>query len=533
MGEPIKSITIVGGGTSGWISATYLARVFGAKLKSGALSITVIESPDVGIIGVGESTARPISELMRLLGVNEAAFITKCNATFKLGGLFANWDFDENGRPIEWVNPFFSQTDINGVNPAACFAQYAMDKGGGPLEENYSEAISVCPGLIRACKGPRPLRAGDYESEIPYSYHIDAIELAKILQAHGKEMGVRQILDHVNEVKLDERGFVSELILKETGAYPVEFIMDATGFASIIINKALGEPFEPYDKYLLNDRAAVAQLPHEDPENIEPTSRATALKAGWSFRVPLYNRVGSGYVYSSKFISDEEAVEEFKAFVGPTAKDAEPRVIRMRIGKARRSWVKNCVAIGLSSGFVEPLEATAIYSVQVALQWLFSYFPDSDFSPALVDRYNTLIDGLYEEIVDFIALLFCTGNREDTAYWKTVKREMEIPPRLKNNLELWKHKMPDEIDLGLSTFFTPTSYRVALMGKGYYQGGDYPQSAPIPENLWRQYLVNRRARTKKFLNELPDHRQLLRAIRGEDGAIVSRMSAGFLTGQGI
>ncbi|MBT8471608.1 MAG: tryptophan 7-halogenase, partial [Marinicaulis sp.] len=479
------------------------------------LKITVIESPDVGIIGVGESTARPMSDLLRILGVPESEFIKRCNATFKLGGLFTNWDFDTNGKPITWVNPFFSQTDINGFNPAAAFASFAMDQNGEPTGEDFTEAISVCPEMIRGRRGPRAIGAQDYQSDIPYSYHMDAVELAAILMEQGKRLGVRQILDHVNDVKLDERGYVSDLTLKENGDYPVEFIIDATGFASIIIGKALGEPFEPYKKYLLNDRAAVAQLPHEDPTKIEPTSRATGMNAGWSFRVPLFNRVGSGYIYSSDFISDDEAIAEFKALAGDAAKGAEPRVIRMRIGKTRRSWVKNCVALGLSSGFVEPLEATAIYSVHVALQWLVSYFPDSDFDPAVAARYNKMIDGLYNEIIDFIALLFCTGNREDTPYWQAVHNDMEIPPRLKENLELWRSTFPDDLDLGTRTFFTPTSYRSALMGKRFFKGGDNMQAAALGETNWKKYLELRKQRTQGLLQKLPDHYELLKNIRGE------------------
>ncbi|MEO1137669.1 MAG: tryptophan halogenase family protein, partial [Pseudomonadota bacterium] len=463
MTDQIKNITIVGGGTSGWITACYLARYFGRKIASGEMSITVIESPNIGIIGVGESTARPMADLLRLIGVPERDFVKRCNATFKLGGLFANWDFDEDGNPVSWINPFFSQSDIHGVNPAYMFAQYAMEKGGDPIKEDYTEAVSVCPALIRACKGPRPLNAQDYQSEIPYSYHMDALELAKILQDHGKKLGIRQILDNVVDVKLDERGFVEALSLKENGEHPIEFVIDATGFASIIIGKVLGEPFESYEKYMPNDRAAVMQLPHNDPTQLEPASRATALKAGWSFRVPLFNRVGTGYIFSSKFLSDDEAIAELKEFTG-APEEIEPRIIRMRIGKVRRSWVKNCLALGLSSGFVEPLEATAIYSVQVALQWLVRYFPDMDFNPAVTDRYNGLIDGLYEEIVNFISLLFCISNRGDTPFWKAARHELEIPEQLKENLNLWKSALPEELDLKTSTFFTPTSYRAALMG---------------------------------------------------------------------
>ncbi len=532
MAEPIRNITIVGGGASGWIAACYLARFFHRRLASGALAITLIESPAVGIIGVGESTARPVSDLLRFIGVSERDFITRCNATFKLGGMFVDWDRDANGKGVSWINPFFSQNDLHGVNPAYLFAQYGMEKDGGPVRQGFTEAVSVCPALIRNFKGPRLIGAKDYQTEVPYSYHMDAVALAKLLQEHGKRLGVRQILDHVEEVRLDDRGFVAALALREHGVHPVEFILDATGFASVIIGKAMGEPFEPYDKYMLNDRAAVLQMPHADPTRLEPASRATALSAGWSFRVPLFNRVGTGYIYSSKFISDDEAAAELKAFVGAPA-DAEPRIIRMRIGKARRSWVKNCLAIGLSSGFVEPLEATAIYSVQVALQWLLQYFPDTEFHPAVTARYNKLIDGLYDEIVEFIALLFHISNRGDTPYWRAARHELEVPASLKENLALWRHTLPDVLDLKTDTFFTSTSYRAALMGKQFCKGRAYQQTDIFSESDWSEYLNARLARAQKFVDTLPDQYELLRHIRGEAPApSVSFIGPGVLTGSG-
>lgn len=518
MAAPIKDITIVGGGTSGWIAACYLARIFEHKIVSGEMTVTVIESPDVGIIGVGESTARPMVDFLRIIGVNEAEFIKRCNATFKIGGYFTNWEKDENGNSVTWVNPFYSQPTIQGLNPGHLYSTYGMREDGGPVKEDYTEIVSPCPSLIRGCKGPKVQIAGDYQGDIPYSYHMDAVELAKMLQECGKALGVRQILDHVNDVTIDDRGFVKELILKKNGVHPIEFVIDATGFASIIINKALGEPFEPYDKYLLNDRAAVVQLPHADPTRIEPTSRATGMNAGWSFRVPLYNRVGTGYVFSSKFLSDEEAVDEFKSFVGPASANAEPRVIRMRIGKARRSWVKNCLALGLSSGFVEPLEATAIYSVGMGLDWLRAYFPDNDFNPVVIDKYNAHIDRFYDEIVDYICLLFYASNREDTPYWRAVRHEMEIPDSLKANLELWREAMPSDLDMPANVFFNATSYRAALFGKRYLKKRDYPQSASLSEANWREYLGLNAQRLDMYRRKLPDHFELLTHIRNNASA---------------
>ncbi len=517
MAAPIRNITVVGGGTSGWIAASYLARMFERKIRAGEMAITLIESPRIAIIGVGESMARPIADLLRIIGVPEAEFIRRSNATFKLGGYFTNWETDEHGRPVTWVNPFISQPDIQGINPGYLYAAYAMEKDGGPKREVYTDVTSICPALIRQQRGPKRLNTPEYESDVPYSYHIDATELAKMLMERGKALGVRHILDDVEEVRLDEKGYVSELQLKENGTHPIEFVIDATGFASIIIGKVLGEPFEPFDKFLLNDRAAVAQIPHPDPTRIEPTTRATGMRAGWCFRVPLYNRIGSGYIFSSKFISDDEAISEFKAVSGPTAADAEPRIIRMRIGKTRRSWVKNCLAVGLSSGFVEPLEATAIYSVQLSLHWFFNYFPDTDYDPALLARYNRLVDDLYTEFKEFICLHFYLSNRDDTPYWRAVRNDVEIPPGLQENLDVWRHTMPEQTDLRNWIFFSPTAYRSALISKGFYKGRDFPQASPVPEAQWRDYLQAFRQQQQVLLNRLPGHYDLLRSIRGEAG----------------
>ncbi|GAB5458103.1 MAG: tryptophan 7-halogenase [Henriciella sp.] len=527
MANPIQHVTIVGGGTSGWIAACFLAKRFQKLIKAGKFKVTLIESQKIGIVGVGESTARPMADLLRYIGINESEFIKRCDATFKLSGYFNHWDVNQKGDPVSWVNPFFTQSDIEGFNPGYLFSQFAMHPGGGPINESYTEAMSVCPAIIRAHKGPRALNKSDYQYDVPYSYHMNAVELAKMLMEHGKTLGVEHIYDDVKDVNLDDRGFVRSLTLEERGEVPIEFVIDATGFASIIIGKAMGEPFENYDKYLLNDRAVVAQLPHADPTKIQPTSHATGMKAGWSFWVPLFNRAGSGYIYSSKFISDDDAIKEFKAHVGPAADDIDPRVIRMRIGKTRRSLVKNCLALGLSSGFVEPLEATAIYSVQLGLMWLMKYLPESDFSEAVEKRYNSQIDTLYSEIVDFIVMMFYISNRDDSEFWRTVRHELEVPDSLQEKLDLWKHTMPDELDLQGNTFFTTNSYLSALMGKQFYKGRTYMQASGVPETLWQQYLSARNDRTKMFLNTLPDHYTLLRHIRGEGPS--SAKPAGFST----
>lgn len=514
MGRPLKSITIVGGGTSGWLTAVFLARAAKASIEDGSLEIALIESPKIPIIGVGESTSPALPQFFQAIGVDEKKFIKQANATFKLSGYFDNWNVFPDGSPRTWINPFMAQKLVSGRSAGYYYLKYGRVPGG--LADGYTNAISPCPELIRLGRGPRLLGKGPYESVVQHAYHMDALILAEHLRDLGISKGVKHIVDDVVNVNLDERGFVSSLDLEKHGSHPIELVIDSTGFAGVIINKALGEPFVPFDKYLPNDRAVVMQIPHEDPTKIEPITRSTALGNGWVFNVPLFNRIGTGYVFSSQFTSDEAAAAEFKAHIGPRANDIEPRVIRMRIGKSRRSWVKNCVAIGLSSGFVEPLEATAIHSVDLAARWLYTHFPDSDFDPALADGYNKRIDALYDEIVDFVALHYRLNNRTDTEYWRVAREERPIPESLKGLLALWKYKMPDDNDLPSEYFFSAISYLAALMGKGFYDDIT-PELPGVEESAWRDTVKIRSEEARQLAAHLPEHYDLLRNLRGEDG----------------
>jgi tryptophan halogenase len=522
--RPIQSITIVGGGTSGWLSAVFLAHVMESSLHDGSLKITLIESPTIPIIGVGEATSPALPHLFQLIGLNEREFIKEANVAFKLSGYFDGWNVFKDGTPRSWINPFMAAHTITGRSPGYYYLKY----GRGPDSDgaSFSSAISPCPEMIERMRGPRLPRGADYETVLMYAYHMDALVLAKQLRDLGKAVGVKHILDDVTRVNLDEHGFVASLDLKKHGAHPVEFVIDATGFASVIIGKTLNEPFEPFGKYLPNDRAAVVQIPHVDPTTIEPVSRATALGNGWIFNVPLFNRVGAGYVFSSQFTSDDEAIAELKAYLGPRIAGREPRIIRMRIGKSRRSWVKNCVAIGLSSGFAEPLEATAIHSVDVALRWLYAHFPDAEFSPALSQAYNRLVDDFYAEVIDYIVLHFYLNNRNDTEYWVTAREGRAIPDSLAGNLELWKHKMPRPTDLRSEHFFNSESYLAALMGKGFY---DFvtPELPGVREVDWRQFMASRQTQSRQFLAQLPGHHALLCQIRGEASPATENPPLGF------
>ena len=329
--------------------------------------------------------------------------------------------------------------------------------------------------------------------------------------------GVVHISDDVDGVDLDERGFVRSLKLRNHGEHKVELVIDCTGFRGLLTQQTLGEPFEPYEDYLLNDRAAVMQIPHEDPKVIETATRSTALSSGWVFRIPLYSRIGTGYIFSSKFISDDQACDELVKLYGAQAKGATPRIIRMRTGRVRNSWVKNCIALGLSSGFIEPLEATAIFMTDLAVRWLYHYLPTSDFEPALAAAYNAKVSTLFEEVRDFVQAHYYLNNRKDTPYWIAAREGIKLTPSLERYLSIWQTTMPQELDLNSSYLFGNNVYALLLIAKGFYRGKQLANAPYLNPAVWKQYLRVVWDAKRKHLDDLPSHYDLLNSIR--DGKV--------------
>ena len=391
MGQPLRSITIVGGGTAGWLAAAFLNRFCKSKDAKHDLKITLIELPAIPIVGVGEASLPGMVVLLNQLGVSESEFFKLTDATFKVAAQFINWDHDDKGRPIEFLNVLNAPSAINGRQLADYFVTFDPARAAPEAGLAYARAFSPVVEIVRDNLAPRRPGAPDFSGEIGYTYHFDATKLAAFLKDIATSRGVKHILDDVDAVNLDERGFVKSLNLRRQGEHAIDLVIDCTGFRGSILQQALGEPFEPYGDHLLNDRAAVVQIPHKDPRVIAPTTRATGFSAGWNFNIPLTTRVGTGYIFSSQFISDDKAIEELLAFYGDQAKGCEPRIIPIRTGRVRNAWVKNCVALGLASGFIEPLEATAIFMSDLGARWLHHYLPTQDFEPELAAAYNRQI----------------------------------------------------------------------------------------------------------------------------------------------
>jgi len=514
VGQPINSITIVGGGTAGWMAALILNNYFGQKMRAGQkMSITLIESPNVPTVGVGEATVPGMPRTLRSAGISESAFFKTCNASFKLGVLFANWNVDKAGKPIDYVNPFASPQAVGGLEAAYYFLQH----GAGACD--FTQVFSPSVDLARANKGPRPLGDKPYALKVGHAYHLDAGKFANMMRDICISRGVKHVLEDVVHVEQDENGYISALELAESGRYETELVLDCTGFKGIIINEVLKEPFVSYARYLANDRAMAVQIPHPDPNKIPSLTRSYALGAGWVWRVPLYNRIGTGYVYSSAHRTDEEARDEFVAHLGDTWNGVEPRVIPMRVGRNRNAWVKNVVALGLSGGFIEPLESTAIHMIDTAVRWLITYFPDGDYPDPLRDRYNKLMNSLYDEVRDFICLHYALGNRTDSQYWIDAREALEVPDSLAENLELWRHTLPGPYDLEFDSLFSYGTYQAVLMGKRVYETGfaapGFMRNLEMRADLWSQYLKKARGTIDQMVHHMADHYTLLRELRGE------------------
>jgi hypothetical protein len=374
-----------------------------------------------------------------------------------------------------------------------------------------------CPAsrreAIEQFKGARALDAPAFGGALQYAYHIDATLLAGFLREICLARGVERIVDDVTGVALDEGGSIAALELRQHGSRPVQLVVDCTGFKGLLINGALGEPFVSFSDYLPNDRAIPIQTRRNDERAIVPATVATALDAGWCWRVSLQSRDGTGYVYSSAFASDDEALGQLTSFLGGEEMLIAPRVLPMRIGRCRRSWVKNCVAIGLASGFLEPLESTAILSIELASRWLVQFFPSSDFEEPLRRQFNGVVEKFYDEVRDFLGLHFSLNNRTDTPYWKALRHEAKQSDRLRENLAIWKHALPSIVDARSDMIFGHWSIACVLFGKGFYQGTELAGGELVPDEVWRWYWAETRAAKRATLAALPDHYDLIQAIR--------------------
>lgn len=515
MGKRIDEVTIVGGGTAGWMAAIMLTTFLNRAGGKPPVRVTLIESPKIPTIGVGEATVRGIVVLFRQLGLSETEFFRRANASFKLAVRFEDWNRRPDGSPVVFHHPFNYPGPLDGISPGYHYLAH------GQPGESLSSAMTWNEPLIHAARGPRRLGSADYDQVVDYSYHLDAGLYAGWLREIAVARGVRHLKDDVLDATLDERGHVTSLLLEQGGSLPVKFVIDCSGFRSLLLQGKLKEPFRSYSDQLLVDSALPMQIDHRQP-GIEPVTRATALSSGWVWRVPLTSRVGTGYVFSSKFQDDESARQEFERHLkavgdlGPDEVAVPLKTIRMKVGRAERAWVGNCLAIGLSGAFVEPLEATAIYMIEAQVRGFLSYFPDDEVSPTLAAGYNRRFAELYDDIVDFIQMHYMSANRMEP-FWLASREKARLRDSLGALLERWEHMLPSDQCLrpGL---FNEWSYLYCLEPKGWFAGKTFPMTAMARPESWQRFRQDMAQKTSAYVAQLPEHGALLAEIAGRPAA---------------
>ncbi len=444
MNSNIKSIVIVGGGSAGWIAASYLNGALNDRGKTPRIDITLIESPNVPRISVGEATVPSIHHVLEVVGINEIDFMKATDATFKQSIKYVNWLY---GDGDSYHHPF------------SRFTPGPIDQSGKRWMESmrdipFMETVSAQTVISDIVRAPKTMDGRPFRTPLKYAYHFDAQLFADYLQAFSVQRGVNHILANVTNARLNEQGYIQGVNLEDGGFVEGDLFVDCTGFKGLLIGETMKVPWEDFSQWLFCDRAVVAQFDYEEhfPGIIRPYTTATAQSAGWIWDTPTQTRRATGYVYASNFISDEKAEEELLAYQGKGA-DASTRIIRFKTGQRQKVWTKNCIAIGLAGGFIEPLESTGIYLSELGAVLLAEHFPrDHDALQSMAFRYNRIISNRYYEVLDFINMHYCLTRRKDTEFWRTVQKPEHITERLKAKLELWRQKPPTLSDFDDQSF---------------------------------------------------------------------------------
>jgi tryptophan halogenase len=527
-------VVIVGGGSAGWMTASYLSKAFGKKVD-----IRLIESPNIATIGVGEATFSDIHLFFEFLDLREEDWMPQCNASYKLAIRFVNWNAEKHHfyHPFQRFDLVYGRSIIewwlklkkdNVQFDYACFTVPTLcDTQRSPRFMDGRPFDDKVDGHLGPNGAPdKPWLMDDLPIQYPYAYHFDASLLAKFLAGYAQARGVVQLLDDVVEVQLAESGAIQAVLTKEHGPVEADLFIDCTGFRGLLINAALKEPFTSFGESLPCDRAVAMQVRSDGSrEGINPYTTATALTAGWVWNIPLYHRIGTGYVYSSAFTSPEAAEQEFREHLGERANGCNALHIKMRVGRNRNSWVKNCVAVGLASGFVEPLESTGIFFIHHAIEQLVNHFPRKVTGEEAMKSYNKAIADCIDGVREFLTLHYVAGTRSDTPFWKATKKELVVPEPLAERLRLWKTRLPSRRSINPNYHgFPPYSYCVMLLGLGHRPDCSLPVLDDVEDASALAVFEQIRKRTERLTTTLPWLYDYLSARYGDRRAAPAKSS---------
>jgi len=485
----IKKIVIVGGGTAGWMTASALAKILGKNF----CDIRVVESDQISTVSVGEATIPQISLFNKLLGIDENDFVKKTQGSFKLGIEFIDWTKEDGG----YMHPFGDHgTTMDSIQ----FHHYWLkmyQQGKSPDLEEYSlAAVAARQGKFMRSQnmGNSPL------SQINYAFHFDATLYANYLRDYAIERGVTRTEGKVVDVSLRESdGFIDSLLLESGERVEGDLFIDCSGFKALLIEGALKTGFEDWSDVLPCNTAVAMPCMAKDPDALYPFTQAKAQKAGWIWRIPLQHRVGNGYVYPSKYVSDEQAVEILTAQMEGEP-IGEPNFLRWTTGMRKKSWNKNCIAIGLSAGFVEPLESTGLHLIQSSIAKLMALFPHQGFDQIDIDTYNQQTKTELEYIKDFIVLHYKATDRDDSEFWRDCQ-QMKVSDRLQAKMDLYQKN--GRIYREDNELFNETSWLAVMHGQGLTPSGYHPLVDVLPEDEIERRLQHIYSVIQKSVETMP------------------------------
>jgi len=508
MSERIKRIVIVGGGSAGWLTAGILAAEHCSAAGS-AIRITLVESPDVKTVGVGEGTWPSMRDSLRKMGVSESRFIAECDASFKQASRFARW--------------------VTGADDDVYYHPFALPQGYGQVStiplwrsrySGYRFADVVCyqPALCEQGKAPKQFGTPEFAAVANYAYHLDAGKFGQFLQRYCTgQLGVRHILDHVQTVTTADNGDIRSLETSSSGTIEGDLFIDCTGFASLLLGGVYGIPFVSRTDTLFCDTALAMQVPYPEADSpVASHTLSTAQAAGWIWDIGLPTRRGIGYVFSSNHSNPDDAEEILRRYVKQTGgQPGAARRISINPGHREKFWHRNCVAVGISAGFIEPLEASALALIELSAAMISEELPATrEVMDVVARRFNERFRYRWDRIIDFLKLHYLLSQRSDTAFWTDNRAPESVPDRLQELLELWRYRPPSRRDFyEIEEIFPAASYQYVLYGMGFRpEQASVTRRSQDPVRAEAQ-LLESRALVKKYLAGLPSNRELIEHVR--------------------
>lgn len=497
----IKRIVVVGGGSAGWMTAAALARVLGRNY----CQITLVESEQIGSVSVGEATIPQIKLFNQILGIDEDEFIKRTKGSFKLGIEFIDWKKAAEGNShSSYFHPFGDYgTTMNAIQ----FHHYWLKLyQQGQFQD--LDAFSLAAIAARRNKFMRPKNMGNSPlSQINYAFHFDTTLYAKYLQEFAVERGVIRLEGKVIDVSTaPNNGFIKSISLANGDVIEGDLFIDCSGFKALLIEGALESKYTDWSEVLPCNSAVAMPCENSDAENLAPYTQAKAQKAGWTWRIPLQHRVGNGYVYPSQFISDDEAVSILTNQM-ENQPLCEPNFLRWKSGIREKSWVKNCVAIGLSAGFIEPLESTGLHLIQSAIAKLMSFFPHQGFDQTDIDSFNQQTKTEIEYIRDFVVLHYKVTDRDDSEFWRYCQN-MPVSEHLQAKIDLYQTN--GRIFRHNNELFTETSWLSVMHGQGLVANGYHPLVDALVEDEVARRLKHIHSVIQNSVETMPQHNDFIR-----------------------